>query len=409
LQKRYPNAQPLDPSDEGPVLAAYAEAMKAVAQRFPDDLDIQVMTAEAMMNIHAWKLWSLDGAPAPGTEEIVAILEKVLAKDPRHPGANHYYIHAVEASPNPGKGVVAAERLPGLMPAAGHLEHMPAHIMQRVGRYEDAAEANRKGVAADLAYFAMTKPLDYYVMYTAHNYQFLAFSAAMEGRLAETIEAAHQSRALIPDDMLATAAGFDWYVAELYAALVRFGMWDDILAEPAPNPKLIGLSGGYLWAKTTALAAKGRSEEVNAQLAELEKLAAVDDNPGFTRVKDALAVAALTAKARIAQAGNKPDEAIAILHEAAVKEDGLAYSEPADWFFPIRHLLGAVLIESGHVAEAEAVYRDDLDRHPNNGWALYGLAQSLKLQGRSADAAAVQQQFDTAWRNADVKLVASAF
>jgi len=410
LAKRYPNAQPLDPSNEGPVLVAYAEAMKAVAQRFPDDLDIQVMTAEAMMNIHAWKLWSLDGAPAPGTEEIVTILEKVLAKDPQHPGANHYYIHAVEASPNPGKAVAAAKRLPGMMPAAGHLEHMPAHIMQRIGRYEDVAEANRKGVAADLAYFAMTKPLDYYVMYTAHNYQFLAFSAAMEGRLAETMEAVRQSRALVSDDMLLAmpGSGMDWYVAELYPAMVRFGLWDDILGEPEPNPKLIGLRGAYLWAKTTALAAKGRLEEAKAQFVELEKLA-IDNSAGLDRVKDVLAVAVLTAKARIALAESKPDEAISMLREAAAKEDRLAYSEPADWFFPTRHLLGAVLIQNGRAAEAETVYQDDLARHPNNGWALYGLTQSLKTQGRNADAAVVQQQFDAAWKNADVRLAASAF
>ena len=410
LAKRYPNAQPLDPSNGGPVLVAYAEAMKAAAQRFPDDLDIQVMTAEAMMNIHAWKLWSLDGAPAPGTEEIVAILEKVLAKDPQHPGANHYYIHAVEASPNPGKGVAAAERLPGMMPAAGHLEHMPAHIMQPNGRYEDAAEANRKGVAADLAYFAMTKPLDYYVMYTAHNYQFLAFSAAMEGRLAETTEAVRQSRALVSDDMLLAmpGSGMDWYVAELYPAMVRFGLWDDILGEPEPNPKLIGLRGAYLWAKTTALAAKIRSDEAKAQLAELEKLA-IDDSAGLYRVKDVLAVAVLTANARIALAETKLNDAITILREAAAKEDRLAYSEPADWFFPVRHILGAVLIQNGRAKDAETVYVEDLKRNPGNGWALYGLAQSLKTQARNADAAVVQQQFDTAWKNADVKLAASAF
>jgi tetratricopeptide (TPR) repeat protein len=408
LASRYKGPEPLDPSNEGPVLAAYAEAMKAVAERFPDDTDVQVMTAEAMMNINAWKLWTLDGAPAPGTEEILAILEQTLAKDPQHPGANHYYIHAVEASPNPGKGVAAAERLPGMMPAAGHLEHMPAHIMQRVGRYEDAAEANRRGVAADLAYYAATKPLDYYVMYTAHNYQFLAFSAAMEGRQAEAIEAARQSRALISDDMLLTTPGFDWYVAELYAAMVRFGMWDDILAEPAPNAKLIGLTGAYLYAKATALAAKGGIEEAKAPLAELEKLAAAEDT-GHDRVKAALAVAVLTVQARIALAESNPDKAIGMLREAAAKEDRLAYSEPADWFFPVRHILGAVLIQAGRAADAEAVYRDDLSRHPNNGWALYGLAQSLKIQGRSADASALQQQFDAAWKYADVSLVASAF
>jgi tetratricopeptide (TPR) repeat protein len=285
---------------------------------------------------------------------------------------------------------------------------MPAHIMQRVGRYEDAAEANRRGVAADLAYYAATKPLDYYVMYTAHNYQFLAFSAAMEGRQAETIEAARQSRALISDDMLLATPGFDWYVAELYAAMVRFGMWDDILAEPAPNPKLVGLTGAYLYAKATALAAKGRIEKAKVPLAELEKLASAED-AGHDRVKAALAVAVLTAQARIALAESKPDEAIGMLREAAAKEDGLAYSEPADWFFPVRHILGAVLIEAGRAGDAEEVYRDDLTRHPNNGWALYGLAQSLRTQGRDAEALAAQQQLDTAWKNADVTLAASAY
>lgn len=364
------------------------------------------------MNINAWKLWTLEGAPAPGTEEILAILEKALAKDPQHHGANHYYIHSVEASPNPGKAVVAAERLPGMMPAAGHLEHMPAHIMQRVGRYEAAAEANRKGVAADLAYYAATKPLDYYVMYTAHNYQFLAFSGAMEGRKAETIEGARKSRAIISDDLLAAMPGLDWYVGELYAAMTRFGLWDEILAEPAPNTNLVGLTGAFLYAKAVALAAKTRIDDAKTQLAELEKLAAAigpDDGAGLNRLQDVLTVAVLSARARIALAEGKENDAIGLLREAVGKEDQLAYDEPADWFFPTRHLLGAVLIKADRGTDAETVYRDDLNRHPNNGWALYGLAQSLKLQNRSADAAAVQQQLEAAWKNADVTLVASAF
>jgi len=246
-------------------------------------------------------------------------------------------------------------------------------------------------------------------MYTAHNYQFLAFSAAMEGRQAETIEAARQSRTLVSDDMLLTMPGTDWYVAELYAAMVRFGMWDEILAEPAPNPKLVGLTGTYLYATAAALAAKGRVEDAKAQLAELEKVSALDGDAGLNRVKDVLAVAVLNAEARIALVETKGDEAVGLLREAVAKEDRLAYSEPADWFFPTRHLLGAVLIEAGRARDAEAVYRDDLGRHPNNGWALYGLAQSLKLQGRSAESAAAQQQFDAAWENADVALSASAF
>jgi tetratricopeptide (TPR) repeat protein len=191
--------------------------------------------------------------------------------------------------------------------------------------------------------------------------------------------------------------------------MVRFGMWDYILAEPAPNPKLTGLMGGYLYARTAALAAKGRIDEAKAQLAELEKAAAIGDNAGLNRLKDVLAVAVLTAKASIALAENNNNGAIAILREAAAKEDRLAYSEPADWFFPVRHILGAALLKAGRAAEAETVYREDLGYHRKNGWALFGLAQSLKMQGRSAVAVAVQKEFDTAWKNADVTLVASAF
>jgi tetratricopeptide (TPR) repeat protein len=182
LAKRYPNAQPLDASNSAPILTAYAQAMKTVATQFPSDLDVQTLYAESMMNLNAWRLWTPEGKAAPGTEEIVATLESVLKRDPRHPGANHYYVHTLEASLHPDKAVAAAERLGGMMPAAGHLEHMPAHIMQRVGRYEEAAQANRKGAAADKSYFAKTQPPDYYAMYTGHNYQFLAYSAAMEGR-----------------------------------------------------------------------------------------------------------------------------------------------------------------------------------------------------------------------------------
>jgi tetratricopeptide (TPR) repeat protein len=204
-------------------------------------------------------------------------------------------------------------------------------------------------------------------------------------------------------------SGMDWYVGELYAAMVRFGMWDDILAEPAPNPKLIGLTGAYLYAQTAALAAKGRVEDAKASLAELEKASAGEDAAGLNRVRDVLAVAVLDAKARMALAESKVDEALGLLREAVGKEDALAYSEPADWFFPTQHLLGVVLVKAGRAADAEPVCRDDLRRHPNNGWALFGLAQSLKMLGRAADANAAQQQFDIAWKNADVTLSGSAF
>ena len=410
LAQRYPDAKPLDPSNEGPVLTAYAAAMKQVAQKFPDDLDVQTLYAESMMNINAWKLWTLDGKPAAGTEEIIVTLEKVLAKDPQHPGANHYYVHAIEASAHPERAVAAAERLRGMMPAAGHLQHMPAHILQRVGRYEDAAQANREGAAADVAYFAKTKPLDYYAMYLGHNYQFLAFSAAMEGRKAETLDATAKSRETIPDEMLLAIPGYDWFLAQRYAAMVRFGLWDEMLAEPAPNAKLPGLTGGYLYGRAVAFAAKGKLDDARAAVAQLERLAQAtpaDYGAGFNSARDMFAIAALVAKARIADAENKPGDALALLREAVAKEDMTAYDEPADWFFPVRHVLGATLLKAGNAKDAEVVYREDLKRHPDNGWALYGLAQALKAQKKSAVAA--ERQFQTAWGRSDVTLTASAF
>ncbi|HWB50451.1 MAG TPA: hypothetical protein VG651_15175 [Stellaceae bacterium] len=411
LAKRYAGPQALDPAAEMPVLTAYADAMADVAAHFPDDLDVQTLAAEAAMNTNAWKLWGLDGSPAPGTEAIVARLEVVLAKNPGHPGANHYYIHAVEASPHPEKALPAAARLAGVMPAAGHLVHMPAHILQRVGRYADAAEANRKAAAADIAYFTAVQAPDYYpVAYTGHNYQFLAYSAAMLGRKAETLAAARQSQAIAPAAMLLAMPGADWYVAELYMAMVRFGLWDDILAEPPPDERLKALTGGYLYAKATALAATGRTDAAKAALAALAQHAATfaaDDGAGLNAARDVFAVAVLVVKARIATTENKPDEAIALLTDAVAHEDRLAYDEPADWFFPVRHLLGAALLKAGRADAAEAVYREDLRRYPANGWALSGLAQALAAQGR--DAAPTRRQFTRAWALSDIKLTASAF
>src|SRR5205814_10669218 len=229
LAARYPAPQPPAAAQSDAVLSAYAAAMRSVAERFPDDLDVQTLCAESEMNVHAWKLWTADGQPVAGTLQIETRLESVLQRSPGHPGANHYYIHVMEASPDPGKALVCAARLPGMMPSAGHLEHMPAHIMQRVGRYEEAAEANRKGAAADKDYFTKTAPPDYYAMYTGHNYQFLAYSAAMEGRKAETLSAVRNSRETIPDEMLLAMPGFDWPLAAEYAATVRFGLWEDMI------------------------------------------------------------------------------------------------------------------------------------------------------------------------------------
>jgi len=412
LASRYPNAQPLDPTTAIPVLTAYAAAMGEVARRFPDDLDVRTLYAEALMNVHAWKLWDSDGKPAPGTLEILATLEGVLARNPMHMGALHYYVHAIEASPHPEKGVVAAERLRGLAPAAGHLEHMPAHILQLVGRYEEAAEANRKGAAADVAYLASTTPPDYYAMYFGHNYQFLAYSAAAEGREAETLDAVRRSRASVSDALLKEMPGTDWYVAELYTAAVRFGRWDELLAATPPDPGLPALSGGYLYATAVALAAKHHPAEARERLAQLDQLIAglpADQPAGLNLLHDVLTVGSQVAAARIASAEGRSDDALHMLAAAVRLEDALGYNEPADWFFPVRHVLGAELLRAGKAAEAEHVYSEDLQRHPANGWALFGLAQALQAQGRGADARATELEFQKAWQHATITINASAF
>jgi len=413
LAKRFTSDQPLDPSNLTPLLIAYANSMKDLAQQFPDDLDVQTLYAESLMNIHAWKLWSADGTPAEGTEEIVATLESVLRRDSNHPGANHYYVHAMEASPHPEKAVAAAERLRDMMPAAGHLVHMPAHIMQRVGRYEDAAEANRKGAVADEAYYAKTSAPDYYPMYTAHNYQFLAASAAMEGRKAETLQAVAAMRKSVTDEMLLAWPGYDWmFMSQEYAAHLRFGLWDEMLAKATPNPKLPALGGAYLFARAVSLAAKGRIDEAISALSELEHLnesIPADLPAGFNMAKDVLGIAINVAKARIADAEGRIDDAITQLEDAVVREDKLAYDEPPDWFIPTRQLLGAELLKAGKPTAAEAVYREDLKQHPENGWSLYGLAAALKQQQKTEEAATVEQRFNAAWTKADVTIVSSAF
>lgn len=410
LARRFDGPKALDPSNSAPLLAAYVTAMEDVARRFPDDMDVRTMLAEGLMNTNPWKLWNADGKPGLGTPAILAALRKVLAKDPKHPGANHYWIHAVEASLDPARAVPSAEMLVGMMPAAGHLEHMPAHVYQRVGRYEESAEANRKGAAADVAYLKLTPAPDYYPMYLIHNYQFLAYSAAMEGRRAETVKALRDARSAVPDSMLLAMAGLDWSIGYLYDGMVRFGLWDDILAEPAPNPKLAGLTIAWLQARAAALAATGRVDEAKALLPDLEQaIAAVpaDATQGQNAAKPLYEIGALKAKARIAVAEGKRDSAIALLREAVAKEDGLSYNEPSDEFFPVRHRLGAVLLDAGKAAEAEAVYREDLRRQPGNGWALHGLARALEAQGK--DSKPVKAQFTEAWRHADTELTASAF
>jgi len=412
LGARYPTPTAPAASDRQALLRAYANAMVQVAERFPDDLDVQTLCAEAQMTVNAWKLWTADGQPVAGTPEIKARLESVLRRAPAHPGANHYYIHVMEASHTPEAALASAERLGGLMPGAGHLDHMPAHIFQRVGRYEAAAEANRRAVAADRAYFAETRAPDYYGMYFAHNYAFLAYSAAMEGRKAETLAAVQGMLEALPLSLVLEMGESGWNLTPQYAVLVRFGLWDELIALNPPDPRARGLLAGYLYGRGVALAARGRLAEAQSALEELKALgAAAPKNAlaGSSAFADLMAVAEPIVAARIAASADRQADAVRLLEQAVVAEDRLAYNEPADWFFPARHLLGAQLLIAGRPAEAERVYREDLRRNPANGWALYGLAAALRAQGRSADAERTSRALRAAWQHADVELPASAF
>ena len=411
LTTRYKGPQPVDSPEQQPLNEAFAAAMRDVARAHPDDDDVQVIFAESLMDVNPWHLWALDGKPAPGTEEIVATLEKVLGRSSQHPGANHYYIHVVEASTRPDLAVPSAERLAGLMPGAGHIVHMPAHIFQRVGRYADASEANRRAVKVDEAYLARTQAPGYYPMYLGHNHGFLAYSASMLGRSEESLRAARASTKAIPPEMLDMMPGMDFFASEPLLVMVRFGKWKEILAEPRPPEKYPSLTGLWLHARGMALASTGKTSDARATMRELRTLATKipPDVPAGQNPASAMCrLGADAIEARIAERARSWNPAIAAWTRAVAQQDGFAYNEPADWFYPMRHYLGAALLDARKPKEAEAVFREDLRRNPGNGWALHGLAAALAAQGKKDEAAATRAKFEEAWKEADIKLTRAA-
>ncbi len=405
LVKRYSDPPPADAAAQTALDTAYAEAMREVSRRFPDDVDVAALAAEAMMNLRPWDQWTQDGRPQPGTEEIVATLERVLAKNPDHPGANHYYIHAVEASPHPEKGLAAAERLGRLEPGAAHLVHMPSHIYARVGRWEDASEANRRAIAADRDYLPKAGPLGFYFMYAAHNHQFLWSTALMQGRSAEALESARAVVAQSPVEMLRQMPGYDFMLEYPTWTLVKLGRWQEVLAEPAPPGDFLFATAAWHTARGLAQAGLGRLDEAETELAAVRKAAAALPAEALVALNPARNVAAIAENLLAGEIGSRRgDLAAAVMRfeEAAGVEDGLRYNEPPDWYIPVRHSLGAALLAAGRGAEAQKVWEEDLRRHPENGWALHGLAESLRLQKK--DDAAVRRRFEAAWKRADVKL-----
>jgi tetratricopeptide (TPR) repeat protein len=404
LATRYSDPPPAEPGAQRALDEAYAAAMRKVAERFPNDLDVQALFAEALMNLRPWDLWSKEGEARPETPEIIAALDRVLARDPRHPGANHYYIHALEASPHPEKALAAADRL-GTLTHAGHLVHMPAHIYMRVGRYEDAAEANRKAIAAEKIYVEKAQPKGFHWMYVAHNPQFLMAAAMMEGRRAEALAAAREATGYMSPQMLRQMPGYDFSLVYPQWVLVRFGRWDEALAEPAPPDDLRFAKAMWHVARGVAYTVRSQPDEAETERAAFEKVASTipsDATEGLNPSSRLLTIARELLAGEVAARGGRANEAVDHLRAAVKAEDELRYNEPSDWYYPARHHLGAVLLSAGRAAEAQAVFEEDLRRNPDNGWALAGLAESQRKQGQTAEAAATAQRLEKAWARADV-------
>ena len=411
LAKRY---APVPPAARAALDAAYAAAMGEVVKRYPNDLDAATLYAEALMDKRPWNYWDKKtGQPYPGTRELVAQLERVLRSDPRHPGACHYYIHAVEAVA-PEKAVSCAERLAALMPGAGHLVHMPAHIYIRVGRYADAIAVNEHAVHADEVFIEGQKPQGLYPLaYYPHNHHFMAFAATLAGKSALAIEAAKRTAATTPVGAAKQVPFLEPYLHYTYLTLVTFGRWDELLAMPLPPVDLAYSRGMAQYARGVALAATRRFAEAQAALDTLQQIAAGGTqayaSAGWTTPSTNLQIATHALLGEIAARRGGLEESIAHFREAMKIEDDQLYTEPPDWYYPIRHSLAAVLLRAGRAVEAERLYREDLKRFPENGWSLFGLAQALRAQGKTSEAADVDTRFAHAWAGADVTLTASRF
>ncbi|MGH7358925.1 MAG: hypothetical protein ACREJR_08935 [Candidatus Rokuibacteriota bacterium] len=394
------------PASRASLDTAYANAMRAVAARFPRDDDVAALYAEALMDTSPWSYWTEALQPRPYTGEMLAALEQALARTPRHPGVCHFYIHAVEAA-YPRRAVACAERLAALMPNAGHIVHMPGHIYIRVGRYNDAIEANVHAVHVDESYIAdQGAQSSYTAGYYPHNYHFLALAATLAGRSADAIAAARKVVEKTPAEVARVAPDLEGLLSYGHLALVTFGRWDEVLTEPLPPADLRFATALAQYARGVALAATGKRDQALAALDTVKAVSAtVEAEPAST----VLEIAALALDGEIAARTGRLDTAIERFGAAMALEDGLPYMEPPFWYYPIRHSLGALLLKAGRPADAERLYRQDLERFPENGWSLFGLRQSLVVQGKSRDAAAVKRRLDAAWSRADVTLTASRF
>jgi tetratricopeptide (TPR) repeat protein len=404
LSKRYSN----DPKADVKQLAVnYKQAMGEVMKRYPDDLDAATLYAESAMDLRPWQLWKSNGQPAAGTLEIVDVLQSVLKRDPNHIGANHFYIHATEAGPDPEDALDSAKRLPGLTPGAGHLVHMPAHTYIRTGDYHAASAANQQAAAVDEAYVNKYHASGMYpVMYYMHNLHFLAVSSSMEGRFADADRAAVKTVANAAphtkDNPMA-----EWYLPTQTFVLVRFRKWPELLKLPEPDKNLHLAHAAWHFGRGMAYSGTGQSDMARAErnaLAADTKALPKDAMLGFNSTHRLLDMAGWMIDANIARAQRNYKQAAALLAKTAQTEDQLNYDEPPDWYLPPRESLGAVLFLDGRHAEAEAAFRAELKAHVKNPRALFGLAECLRAQNKSAEAASVRKEFESAWKNADTQL-----
>ena len=404
LSKRYSADLQADKNKLG---VDYKNAMGELAKRYPDDLDAATLYAESMMNLRPWKLWSRDGNPAPETLEIVSVLEGVLRRNPNHTGANHYYIHAVEASNNAERALPSAARLGKIAPKAGHLVHMPSHIYIRTGDYQEAAQSNVDAIAADREYITKTGAQGLYtMMYYNHNIHFLAAASAMKGRFGDSIKSARELEANVKPHLKAMPM-LEMFMPYSKVALVRFARWDEVLNEPKPDPELKITTGFWHFARGSAFAAKNDLAKADAELSLLQAVAKTvpaDAPMGNNVAVNILKVADLALAGKIAYARGDKEAAFALLNKAVAAEDATGYNEPSDWDLPVREFLGGALLASGDYATAERVFRAEIEKRPRNGRALFGLAESLRKQGKSSSAQMVQQEFERAWQTADTKL-----
>ncbi len=405
LAKRY-SLQPQ--ADRKTLNLEYKNAMGELVRNYPDDLDAATLFAEAAMVLRPWRLWTADGKPEDGTLEIVTVLESVLRRDPNHIGAIHYYIHAVEASPHPEWALTYAQKLPGLVPAAGHLVHMPAHIYERLGDYRSAAQSNREAARADEALVkarGVEEPSA--LMYYGHNLHFLAVAESMAGRFSESLAAARKLEAHVAPHLGATPA-VEMFLPTSTLLLVRFRKWSDVLTLPKPEATLATPTTYWHFARGMAFASTGdpaKAERehqsfLNAERGITEEMASA----GGVMSDGARRVADYVLRARIAGAKGDAKSEIDGLRKGVEIEDALAYDEPPTWYLPTRESLGGALLRSGQAAEAERVLRADLERNRRNGRSLFGLMGALASQGRAYDAAFVRQEFERAWQGADTQL-----